>query len=93
MANKKTSHTFSISLFGRGVPLLCTFVALPEHKNYVKLSLTYAMTTTSFTVPVSVCEEIMTVLRNAVEDARKGPLIEPVAPAMPVQSDGEGAAG
>ena len=91
MADKKTSHTFSIHLYGRAIPLLCTFIAIAKGKNSVKLSLTHAMTTTAFTVPISTCESIMTVLRNAVEDACKGTPIEPVAPALPVQSD-DGAA-
>ena len=93
MAIKKQSHTFSIHLYGRAIPLLCTFVAINNGKRKVKLSLTHAMTTTCFVVPVEVCEEIITVLRNAVEDSRKGLPIVPVAPAMQVQSDGEGAAG
>lgn len=93
MADKKQSHTFSINLYGRAVPLLCTFVAVNDGKGKVKLSLTHAMTTTTFVLDVLVCEEIITVLRNAVEDAREGSPIEPVEPAMPAQSGGEGAAG
>lgn len=93
MADKITAHTFSIHLFGRAVPMLCTFVALPHDRDNVKLSVTHALTTTSFVVPLSTCEGIITVLRNAMLDARTVPLIEPVVPAVPVQSDGEGAAG
>jgi len=87
VADKKTSHTFSINLYGRAVPLLCTFVAFSEDKGRVRVSLTHVMTTTRFVVPVEVCEEIMIVLRNAIEDAREGVSIEPVEPAMPAQSD------